>query len=276
MKSQEKSNVYGIVTLGGYFLIRGYSAKQAREKMECNEPIFFCNTELAAKVLDLNPYDDLVGKTIKITEETVKFLELKSEACPHRPVPFHDLRIGENPVRALSDFQEEKADLSSNSENLMNHGSDLLDEKNKRRLERWKIRCKILDMVKKNDDDGLGFTQLEIAKMCGTKKTIVNKVSQLYSFNNNLTYEDLLEKKRGPSPDLFATIPEDVYKELCFVMETKTPVELNINYAWWTAEAVQMFFKQKGYDVKLSYVYFFCERLKIALNVRKRKKDNDD
>ena len=172
LEVSQKSAVYGIITFPYCFLILGYTAQKIKELFGLDKTIFFFDIESAKKSGYIINYEDCIGKLIPLTQETIKDLDLQYMITPTMSAPLSFL--GWNPpFFAIPNSQEETSDVCRESENQMLPRSNKGDkkdvrvsEKDVRRVERWKKRCDILDLVKKNDNDGLGLTQLEIAEMC--------------------------------------------------------------------------------------------------------------
>ena len=151
-----------------------------------------------------------------------------------------------------------------------------VDPKVVRLVERWQKRCDIFDSIKENDILGLGKTQREIAKEQKSSVSTVNLISQMYAFDNNLSHDDLWERKRGVKPDPFKIIPIDEYAELTELLRTKGPMEVDLPFNSWCAAAIYYYLHNKNIDVTLSYVYAFCRRENITLKSGSRKNPKEN
>ena len=139
-------------------------------------------------------------------------------------------------------------------------------------------RCRVLAVIKKNEIEGLGLSQKQIAKMTQVSEAFVSKIYTLYRCNNELTEDDLWWSDLGRKPNNFSKISEEIYNELCELLHTKGPMEVGIPSYSWTAKAIIHFLKRHNINVTISYVYKFCRKLHLTSKfaTRKNPKQNDE
>ena len=139
------------------------------------------------------------------------------------------------------------------------------------KVDRWRKRCEILALIKQNDQEGIPMPQKEIAKKLGVSVGAVNKIFQLYALNNNVTNNELWEKVRGRKPDPFKKIPAEMFFKLCSIFENFVPTEFGLPFYSWSAKAIYCYLSQKGYEIKISYIYDFCRKMGITSKFVTRK-----
>ena len=174
----------------------------------------------------------------------------------------------------IEDIEREKTRQIANAK--IDTRDKKFDDMTSKLINRWQTRCKILDDIIENDINGLGNTQMSIAIKNNASLGLVNKISQMYHFNNNITYNDLMEKPRGAKPNPFKKISEDLYIQLCNLFSSKGPVNEGLNHFSWCASAIYYWLKNKGIDVKLNYIYKFCNRLSITSKFAARNNFNEN
>ena len=180
--------------------------------------------------------------------------------------------VNSHKQKELSDDNKEKF------KNIKNYSNkNKLDPKMIKMIHRWEKRCEILDIIKDNDVNGFGKSQRDIANQAKCSLGLVNKIYQLYNFDNNLSKEDLYENKRGAKPDPFKKIPEDLFHKLYEVCSKKGPVEEDLPFRSWSAAAIFYYLRKNGVKVKLSYIYDFCHKMGITskFSARKNPKENE-
>ena len=145
-------------------------------------------------------------------------------------------------------------------------------------IHRWEKRCELLKIIRENDINGFGKTQRVIAKEAKCRIGLTNKISQLYYFDTRISEDDLWENKRGAKPNPFKKIPENIYQDLYNVCSQKTPVEEQLQFHSWSAAAIFYYLRKNGVDVKLSYIYDFCQKLGFTSKFcsRKNPKENPE
>ena len=178
--------------------------------------------------------------------------------------------VNSHKQKELSDDDKEKF------KNIKNYSNkNTLDPKILNMVHRWEKRCEILDIIRDNDVNGFGKSQRDIANQANCSLGLVNKISQLYNFNNNLSNDDLWENKRGAKPDPFKKIPEDIFHKLYEICNKKGPAEENLPFRSWSAAAIFYYLRKNGIEVKLSYIYDFCHKMGITSKFSARKNPNE-
>ena len=131
---------------------------------------------------------------------------------------------------------------------------------------RWQINCLILKALREKK-----LKKGQIAQNLGVHNNHVTIIANKLKANKNLTYEDLKEKKRGPSQNPFNVISADVYAEMIIMLTTKLPRELGINYSTWTCKAIlEWLEKSKKVVVTEDYLYYFLNRMNITSKFAER------
>ena len=152
------------------------------------------------------------------------------------------------------------ADLMKRFDSFINQANDeskhIPNMKVVRMVQRWMIRCKTLNLVKKNDVECLGLTQREMADQLNVSTYMVNLISQLYNFNNNIKHVDLWEKKRGPKVGIGNKISKELLLKIIDIIENIGPIEKEINSFAWSASAIVELLKKEGVDVNEKYIYY--------------------
>lgn len=137
-------------------------------------------------------------------------------------------------------------------------------------------RCRILAIIKRNEIEGMGLYQYQIAKMAHASTGLVSEIYTLYKCNNNLTEDDLWWSSLGRKPNNFSKISEEIYNELCELLNTKGPMEVGIPAFSWTAKAIIHFLKRYDINVTPSYIYRFCRKLHLTSKFATRKNPKQD
>ena len=167
------------------------------------------------------------------------------------------------------------ADLRKRLDSFINQANDaskyIPDMKVVRMVQRWEIRCKTLDLVKRNDVECLGLTQREMADQLNVSTYMVNLISQLYNFNNRIKYVDLWEKKRGPKVGIGNKISMELLLKIVDIIENVGPIEKEINSFAWSASAIVELLKKEGVDVNEKYIYYLFRKLHITSKFMTRK-----
>ena len=148
---------------------------------------------------------------------------------------------------------------------------DPVDPVTTNKVLRWKTRCNILDDIKEKDINGLYIPYKEIAEKNHVSTSLVTAIKKQYEDNENLTHNDLWEKKRGRKPNPFTIITVNEYTELTHYMSTIGPFELGLPFFSWSGAAIYYYFRKKGKDIKLSYIYNFCNKMGITSKFASRK-----
>ena len=141
---------------------------------------------------------------------------------------------------------------------------------------RYTKKCEVLDLIKEKDIKGQVKTYKQIATETKTSPALVSQVKGFYEANNDITHDDLWERKRGPKRDPFTIIPSDVYAKFVNDVQNHSPLEFGIKCYSWSGEAVYLYFQQLGFDLKLSYVYDFCRKLGITSKFASRKNPKEN
>ena len=167
------------------------------------------------------------------------------------------------------------ADLMKRLDSFINQANDeskhIPNMKVVRMVQRWMIRCKTLNLVKKNDVECLGLTQREMADQLNVSTYMVNLISQLYNFNNNIKHVDLWEKKRGPKVGIGNKISKELLLKIIDIIENIGPIEKEINSFAWSASAIVELLKKEGVDVNEKYIYYLFRKLHITSKFMTRK-----
>ena len=167
------------------------------------------------------------------------------------------------------------ADLMKRFDSFINQANDeskhIPNMKVVRMVQRWMIRCKTLNLVKKNDVECLGLTQREMADQLNVSTYMVNLISQLYNFNNNIKHVDLWEKKRGPKVGIGNKISKELLLKIIDIIENIGPIEKEINSFAWSASAIVELLKKEGVDVNEKYIYYLFRKLHITSKFMTRK-----
>ena len=151
-----------------------------------------------------------------------------------------------------------------------------LDDKIIRKVERWQKRCEILNYAKENDINGKIWTQDEVAKLTGSSIGLVNKIFNLYRFNNNIKPNDLFENIRGRKHNPFTIIPFGLYLQLCTLFSNYGPGEMKVPFDTWSAKAIYYYLQKEGYEIKISYIYHFCRKMDFSSKFATRKNPKED
>ena len=145
---------------------------------------------------------------------------------------------------------------------------EIFDMRKAEPSERWRMKCRILNILKENPNKKIK----EIASIFKVDWGTVNSVRKRLRENPDLTYEDLHEKPRGPKENPYNVISKDVLDDLENVLCNEIPDTFKLNYSSWSCKCIQEYLKKKhDLDVSIKYLYYFLAKNNITSKVGRRR-----